>query len=85
MKLSTRLGLVVGVAAIGTVLLAAASLMILRNTMLSDRHAQIAQTLTLVARQMALFVAQEKAGTLTRVEAQPQATWGPWGRGGGDT
>lgn len=75
MKLSTRLGMVVGVAALGTVLLAAASLMILRNTMLSDRHAQIAQTLTLVVRQMALFVAQEKAGTLTREEAQAQAKW----------
>ena len=59
MKLSTRLGVVVGVAAFGRVVLAGVALLVLRGTMLADRHAQISQTLKLAV----VAAAQSEAGS----------------------
>ncbi|SDG60791.1 methyl-accepting chemotaxis protein [Propionivibrio dicarboxylicus] len=73
MKLSTRLGLVVGLAALGTVILVLVALQVLRMTMLEDRRAQIMQTLNLAGKQVDYFVAMEKKGTLSREEAQARA------------
>ena len=84
MKLSTRLGLVVGVAAFGTIVLAGVALLILHGTMLADRHAQISQTLKLAVRQMSMLVDLEKNGALTREEAQAQAKWIASGLRNGD-
>lgn len=85
MKLSTRLGFVVGFAALGCVILVLFALLILRETMLSDRHAQITQTLNMTVRQMKLFVEQEKSGSLSREEAQARAKQAASGlRHGGD-
>ena len=73
MKLSTRLGLVVGLAALGTVILVLVALHILRVTMLEDRHAQITQMLNLTGKQIGAYIALEKAGKLSREEAQARA------------
>ena len=44
MKLSTRLGLIVGCAALGALVLALVALQTIRSTMLEDRQAQIRLT-----------------------------------------
>ncbi len=73
MKLSTRLGLIVGCAALGALVLALVALQTIRSTMLEDRQAQIRLTVDFAGKLAASFVAQEKAGTLTRDEAQAKA------------
>lgn len=85
MKLSTRLGLVVGLAALGTLILVFVALQVLRMTMLEDRRAQIAQTLNLASWQVDYFIAMEKNGTLSREEAQARAKEAAFGlRDGND-
>jgi len=85
MKLSTRLGLVVGLAALGTLILVLVALQVLRMTMLEDRRAQITQTLNLAGKQVDYFIAMEKNGTLSREEAQARAKEAAFGlRDGND-
>ena len=73
MKLSTKLGLVVGCAALGTLLIIVLALQNIRASMLADRHEQINMVLELAKKQVGVFVAEEKAGSLTRDEAQKRA------------
>ena len=73
MKLSTRLGLIVGCAALGVLILVFIALQTIRSAMLTDRQDQIKMTLTLVSKQIGVYVAQEKAGKLSREEAQAKA------------
>ena len=73
MKLSTKLGLVVGCAALGTLLIIVLALQNIRASMLADRHEQINMVLELANKQVGVFVAEEKAGSLTRDEAQKRA------------
>ena len=73
MKLSTRLGLIVLCAAMGALVLALVALQTIRSTMLEDRQAQIRLMVNFAGKQVASFVALEKAGTLSRDEAQAKA------------
>ena len=73
MKLSTRLGLIVGCAALGALILVFISLQTIRSSMLEDRQAQIRSMVNLAAKQVDVYVALAKAGTLSRDEAQAQA------------
>ena len=73
MKLSTRLGLIVGCAALGALILVLIALQTIRSTMLEDRKAQIGMTLSLVGKQVGVFIAQEKAGKMSKEEAQTKA------------
>ncbi len=73
MKLSTRLGLIVGCAALGALVLVLVALQTIRTTMLEDRQAQIKLMVTLAGKQVGIYLAQEKAGTLSRDEAQAKA------------
>ena len=69
MKLSTRLGLIVGSAALGAVILVIVALQMFRSSMLEDRQAQIRSVVDLAARQVGVYVALEKGGKLSRDEA----------------
>ena len=73
MKLSTRLGLIVGCAALGAVVLVVIALQTLRSSMLESRQAEIRSMVDLAARQVGVYVALEKGGKLSRDEAQAQA------------
>lgn len=73
MKLSTRLGLIVGCSALGALVLVLVALQTIRSSMLEDRRAQIKLMVTLAGKEVGIFLAQEKAGTLTRAEAQAKA------------
>jgi methyl-accepting chemotaxis protein/methyl-accepting chemotaxis protein-3 (ribose and galactose sensor receptor) len=73
MKLSTRLGLIVGFAALGTLVLVFIALQSLRSTMLEDRQAQIKLMVSFAGKLANTYVAEEKAGKLTRDEAQAKA------------
>ena len=73
MKLSTRLGLIVGCAALGALILVFISLQTIRSSMLAGRQEQIRSTVNLAAKQVDVYVALEKAGTLSREDAQAQA------------
>ncbi|BBF85777.1 methyl-accepting chemotaxis protein [Aquitalea magnusonii] len=73
MKLSTRLGLIVGLAALGGLLLAAMGLASLRTAMLEQRHESIRTVLTLAAQQVKHFQQLEQSGQLSRAEAQRRA------------
>ena len=73
MKLSTRLGLIVGFATLGALVLVFIALQSIRSSMLADRQDQIRMTLTLVSKQVGVYVAQKKAGKLSREEAQAKA------------
>ena len=70
MKLSTRLGLIVGCAALGVLVLVFIALQTIRSTMLTDRQDQIKLTATLVQKQVGIYLEQEKAGKLSREDAQ---------------
>ena len=70
MKLSTRLALIVGCAALGMLILVLIALHTIRSSMLEDRQAQIKQMVSLAGKQAGVYLALEKAGTLTRDEAQ---------------
>lgn len=75
-RLSTRLAVVVGIAALGTVILVLVALQGIRSSMLEDRNAQISQTLNLVKQLVNVYVVQEKSGKLSydsdRLEADLQ-------------
>ena len=73
MKLSTRLGLIVGCATLGALVLVLVALQTIHSTMLEDRQSQIRLMVNFAGKQAASFLAQEKAGTLTRDEAQAKA------------
>ncbi len=73
MKLSTRFGLIVGCAALGTLILAFIALQTIRSSMLEDHKGQIAMTVALAGNTVGIYLAEEKAGTLTREEAQAKA------------
>ena len=73
MKLSTRLGIIVGCAAIGTLLLMHFGLRSVYLAMQSDRQDEIRIVTTLAQKQVAVYLAQEKAGKLSREEAQAKA------------
>jgi len=70
MKLSTRLGLIVGCAALGALVLVFIALQTIRSTMLTDRQDEIKMMATLVQKQVGVYLAQEKEGKLSREEAQ---------------
>ena len=73
MKLSTRLGLIVGCATLGSLILVLVALQTIRSTMLEDRQAQIKSTLRLASKQTSTYVALEKSGAVSRAEAQALA------------
>ncbi|MEI7614448.1 MAG: methyl-accepting chemotaxis protein [Betaproteobacteria bacterium] len=73
MKLSTRLALIVGCATLGSLILVMVALQTIRSAMLEDRQTQIKSSLTLARKQVGVYIAQEKAGKLTRAEAQARA------------
>ena len=73
MKLSVRLGLIVGFAALGTLVLMLIALHTMRSSMLADRQEHIRSTVNLAAKQVGTIVAREKSGALTRHEAQKLA------------
>ncbi|MDR3409694.1 MAG: cache domain-containing protein, partial [Formivibrio sp.] len=73
MKLSTRLGLIVGFAALGALVLVLIALQTIRTSMLEDRQAQIRLMVTLAGKQVGVYLAEEKAGKLSRDEAQAKA------------
>ena len=66
MKLSTRLGLIVGCAALGALILVFISLQTIRSSMLTDRQEQIRSTVNLAAKQVGVYVGLEKAGAMSR-------------------
>jgi len=70
MKLSTRLGLIVGCAALGVVVLVFIALQTVHSSMVADRQEQIRSTINLAAKQVGVYVALEKSGKLSRDEAQ---------------
>ena len=84
MKLSTRLGLIVGCAALGAVILVIVALQTFRSSMLEDRQAQIRSVVDLAARQVGVYVALEKSGKLSHDEAQAQARLAMSGLRAGD-
>ena len=73
MKISHRLALIVLFAAIGFILLSAYSLYVVRDAMLSERKAGIETHVRMAGNLIAQFQAAEKAGKLSRAEAQRQA------------
>jgi len=73
MKLSTRLGLIVGCAALGALILVFVALQTIHASILDERKAQISSMINLAVKQVSVYVALEKAGTLSRDEAQAQA------------
>lgn len=73
MKISTRIGFVVGCSALGMVVLIIFALQTIYSSMLEDRKAHIKLIVTLAGNQAGIYLAQEKNGTLTRTEAQTKA------------
>jgi methyl-accepting chemotaxis protein/methyl-accepting chemotaxis protein-3 (ribose and galactose sensor receptor) len=68
-----RLGLIVGCAALGTVVLVLIALHTMRASMLEDRRTEIKMMANLAGKQAEAFLALEKSGKLTRDEAQARA------------
>jgi methyl-accepting chemotaxis protein/methyl-accepting chemotaxis protein-3 (ribose and galactose sensor receptor) len=73
MKISHRLALIVLFAAAGFIALSAYSLYVVRDAMLSERKAGIETHVRMAGNLIAQFQAAEKAGKLSREEAQRQA------------
>jgi methyl-accepting chemotaxis protein len=73
MRISTRLGLIAACSALGALTLVLFALQTIQSSMLEDRKAQIKLVTTLAGRVAGVYLAQEKAGTLTRAEAQEKA------------
>ncbi|WKB55920.1 methyl-accepting chemotaxis protein [Eleftheria terrae] len=73
MKLKTRVLTVFIAALLGMVLLATVSLMTLRQTMVKERTAQLSNLVVLAHASLEKLHEQEKAGSLSREEAQRQA------------
>ena len=73
MKRSTRFSLIVGCAALGALILVLIALQTIRSSMLEDHKDQIAMTAALAGNTVSVYLAEEKAGTLTREEAQAKA------------
>ena len=73
MKLRTRILLLCAAALLGMLVLAAVSLSTLRQTMLKERTAQLSTLVVLAQAAMEKLHAQEKAGDLTREQAQKEA------------
>lgn len=73
MKLSTRLGLVVGCATLGALILVFISLQTIHSTMLNDRQDEIKMMVTLAKKQVDTYIALERSGTMSREEAQAKA------------
>lgn len=73
MKLSIKLALVVGCAALGTLLLVLLALQNIRSSKLEDRKAQITMMVSYAGKLVNGFVAMEKSGVLSKEEAQTRA------------
>ena len=73
MKLATRLSLIVGGTALGILVLVTLALHTLHDSMLADRQSQILSVVRYGGKLVESFVAPEKAGSLTREEAQRRA------------
>ena len=73
MKLSTRLGLVVGCATLGALILVFISLQTIHATMLNDRQEEIKMMVTLAKKQVDTYIDLEHSGTISREEAQARA------------
>lgn len=73
MKLKTRIWIIVAAALLGMVVLAAAGLMQLRQSMLNERQAQIGQLLDFADGQLQYFYGLETSGKMSRTEAQTRA------------
>jgi methyl-accepting chemotaxis protein len=73
MKLSNRLLGLVGAALVGTALLATFALYSIKNSMLDDRRAQIANMLRMAETLVAHYQELEKSGALTQAQAQDAA------------
>ncbi|WP_263769152.1 methyl-accepting chemotaxis protein [Propionivibrio soli] len=73
MKLRIRILIIVAAALLGMLVMAAEGLYQLRQSMYEERRSQIVQLLDVANAQFAYFHEQEKAGKLTREEAQARA------------
>ena len=73
MKISHRLALIILCAATGFVILCAYSLYVVRDSMISERKAATEIHVRMAGNLIAQFQAAEKAGKLSREEAQRQA------------
>ena len=73
MKLSTRLSLIVGFSAFGALVLVLVALQSIHASMLQDRRDEIRTVLTLAAKQVESFQAQQASGKLSQQQAQAQA------------
>ncbi|MCR6665072.1 MULTISPECIES: methyl-accepting chemotaxis protein [Methyloversatilis] len=73
MKISTRLALIVSCSAVGLVLIGGIALSEIRSTMMAEREARIVTLLKLSTGILQRYHEQEKAGTLTREQAQAHA------------
>lgn len=70
MRLSQQLGIIVGTAITGLVLMSVFALRNLHSTMLEDRKLELQQILTLSVKQASFYVNLEKQGKLTHDEAK---------------
>jgi methyl-accepting chemotaxis protein len=73
MKLSHQLGIIVGTAIAGLVILASFALHNLHSTMIENRKHEIHDVVNLAIKQASYFVEQEQSGKLTRKDAQQKA------------
>jgi len=73
-RLSVKLGIIVGCAILGTVALVLIALGNLRSTMLEDRKTQISMLTAYAGKIANSYLAEEKAGRLSREEAQKKAS-----------
>lgn len=73
MKLSSKLGLIVGSSLLGMVVVGAYALNSLRETMIEERKAGVGMLVRLASNQVLYYQGLEKSGKLTREEAQKAA------------
>jgi len=73
MKLSYRLGIIVGCAVLGLLLLGGFALQSLSSTMMADRRDNLRTILMLAKQQVGFYQQQERAGKLTQAQAQERA------------
>ena len=84
MKLSTKLILIIAAVVLGLGAVSAMAVFKLRSTMIEERQAGMSILLQLAARQVARYQEMEKAGTLSREDAQKAALEGLRGLNKGD-
>lgn len=73
MQFKTRVLIIIAVSLLGLAIMGGAGLYVMRQSLLEERRAQIAQLLDFANAQLQYFQTQEAAGKLTREEAQARA------------